>query len=228
MLEKNYLVFLYFQVATIIGLAGACRRDELTNMCIDHIDDKEDILIVKIPDSKTHIERTFVIIGQENLVLYRQYLSLRPTNTPHRRLFVSYRKGKCSIQAVGIHTFGTLGIKIAEFLKLPNPKNYTGHCLRRTSATLFADNGGNITNLKRHGGWKSTSVAEGYIENSISNKVKIAQTIQKSVKENNQHLPENFQDNLSSGNIPSVCNKLNPFNIQNCSNFTINININKE
>ncbi|KAJ8950848.1 hypothetical protein NQ314_007770 [Rhamnusium bicolor] len=70
-------------IATIIGLSGTCRRDELTNMFIDHIDDKEDILIVKTPDSKTHIERT---LQQENLIFYWQYLSLRPTYTPHRKL----------------------------------------------------------------------------------------------------------------------------------------------
>lgn len=189
------------------------------------------MLLVKIPDSKTHIERTFVVIGQENLLLYRQYLSLRPSHTPHNRLFVNYKKGKCSIQPVGIHTFGSLGMKIAEFLHLPNPKNYTGHSIRRTSATLFADNGGNITNLKRHGGWKSTNVAEGYIDNSLENKIKIAKTIQKSPEENNrcetETLPSCCGFNKRNLNIPGISNKLNPFNISNCSNFNINININK-
>lgn len=188
------------------------------------------MLVVKIPDSKTHIERTFVVIGQENLILYRKYLSLRPSHTPHNRLFINYKKGKCSIQPVGIHSFGILGLRIAEFLKLPNPKNYTGHCLRRTSATLFADNGGNITNLKRHGGWKSANVAESYIDNSLTNKIKIAKTIQKS-HENNQHesdtLPSCSDFNDKHLNIPNISNKLNPFNISNCSNFSINININK-
>ncbi|KAG5899764.1 hypothetical protein JTB14_006101 [Gonioctena quinquepunctata] len=75
------------KVATIIGLAGSCRREELTKMSIDLINDKEDMLLVKIPDSKTHIEITFVVIGQENLLLYRQYLSLRPSHTSHNRLF---------------------------------------------------------------------------------------------------------------------------------------------
>ena len=50
--------------------------------------------------------------------------------------------------------------KIAQFLKLTNPELYTGHCFRRTSATLLIDAGGDITALKRHGGWKSTAVTE--------------------------------------------------------------------
>jgi hypothetical protein len=39
--------------------------------------------------------------------------------------------------------------------------------VRNYSATLLADSGTDITCVKRHGGWKSTSVAEGYLENSI-------------------------------------------------------------
>jgi hypothetical protein len=54
---------------------------------------------------------------------------------------------------------------------------YTGHCFRRTSATLFANAGGSKENLKRHGGWKSDSVAESCVEESVLNKTKIAKTI---------------------------------------------------
>jgi hypothetical protein len=53
-----------------------------------------------------------------------------------------------------------------------------GHCFRRNSTTFLADADANLSNVKRHGGWKSTSVAEGYIENSIQNKINIAKKIQ--------------------------------------------------
>lgn len=49
--------------------------------------------------------------------------------------------------------------------------------MRRSSATLLADTGVNLTTLKRHGGWKSDAVAEGYIEESVGNKVKISKRI---------------------------------------------------
>ena len=53
---------------------------------------------------------------------------------------------------------------IASFLKLTNPELYnTGHSFRRTSATLLIEAGGDITAVKKLGGWKSTTVAEGYI-----------------------------------------------------------------
>lgn len=60
--------------------------------------------------------------------------------------------------------------KITAFLKKENPDSYSGHSFRRTSATLLIDAGADITELKRHGHWKSTSVAEGYLGESISNK----------------------------------------------------------
>ncbi|KAJ8964691.1 hypothetical protein NQ317_003314 [Molorchus minor] len=46
-----------------------------------------------------------------------------------------------------------------------------------SSATLLADAGVDITTIKRHAGWKSTTVAEGYVENSIENKTKIANQV---------------------------------------------------
>ncbi|RYA68553.1 hypothetical protein DD592_26780, partial [Enterobacter cloacae complex sp. 2DZ2F20B] len=48
---------------------------------------------------------------------------------------------------------------------------YTGHSLRRSSTTLLANTGANMTEIKQHGGWKSSSVAEQYIEDSITNKI---------------------------------------------------------
>jgi integrase len=55
---------------------------------------------------------------------------------------------------------------------------YTGHSFRRTSATLLANaSGTDILDLKRHGGWKSGTVAEGYISESITNKIQVANKI---------------------------------------------------
>ncbi|KAL7306274.1 hypothetical protein TKK_0001708 [Trichogramma kaykai] len=43
---------------------------------------------------------------------------------------------------------------------------YTGHALRRSSATIAADLGADLITLKRLGKWKSSTVAEGYIDDS--------------------------------------------------------------
>lgn len=203
----------------------------MCNITLNNIEDKSTILIIKIPDTKTHIERTFIVVGENNLKLFKKYLNLRPENIPHQRLFIFYKNGKCTKQPVGLHTFGKIPNKIAEFLKLANPELYTGHCLRRSSATLLVDGGASITNLKRHGGWKSANIAEGYVENSIQNKIDIANKIQhgktcvdekgetstKTVnitQKNINHTVE-IQNDILSEQMSSPCIKI--YNPSNCT-----------
>ncbi|KAJ8980992.1 hypothetical protein NQ317_015812 [Molorchus minor] len=113
-------------VGLILGIAGACRTDELVNLTVDDIEDVGSSLI-------------FAASWQE------------------------YHEKIPSV--------------VASYLKLPDVACYTGHCLRRSSATLMADAGVDITTIKRHAGWKLTTVAEGYVENSIENKTKIANQV---------------------------------------------------
>lgn len=165
-----------------MGLYGACRRSELLNMKLDHIDNKGDILIVTVPETKNNITRTFTITnktvdGLNLLTIYNKYISLRPTHTPHNRLFISYKNNKCTVQPIGKNTFSKIPGKIATFFKLPEPGTYTGHCFRRSSATLLANSGSDLVTLKKHGGWRSSAVAEGYIDDCLSNKINISQKI---------------------------------------------------
>ncbi|KAJ8966349.1 hypothetical protein NQ317_012220 [Molorchus minor] len=118
--------FLMIKVGLILGIAGACRTDELVNLTVDDIEDVGSSL-------------NFAASCQE------------------------YHGKKSSV--------------VASYLKLPDVACYTGYCLRRSSATLLADAGVDITTIKRHAGWKSTTVAEGYVENSIENKTKIANQV---------------------------------------------------
>jgi integrase len=89
---------------------------------------------------------------------------------------------------------GAIPKKIAIYLGLPNASEYTGHCLRRSSASLLAEAGASMSMLKRHGGWRSTSVAEGYIESSLENKKMVSKKI----------LGEN--KNIMDNNSKDVCN----------------------
>lgn len=93
-----------------MGITGACRCDELVKLTIDNVEDQRSILIIRIPDSKTKIERTFVVDGKTtnglNLgEIYRKYAALRPTKVDHRRFFVLYKNGKCTSQVVGKNTY---------------------------------------------------------------------------------------------------------------------------
>ncbi|XP_050516507.1 uncharacterized protein LOC126891373 [Diabrotica virgifera virgifera] len=176
--DDNYLLM---KILLIFGISGACRRDELVKMVTKDVEDKGSILIVNIPNTKTNMQRTFVINassgnGPNYIEIYGKYISLR-RKIDRSRLFVCYRAGKCSKQLVGKNSISKIPTKIAVFLKLPYATNYTGHSFRRTSASLLANSGGDILALKQHGGWKSTNIAEGYIEQSLAKKQKISEQI---------------------------------------------------
>lgn len=239
------------QICLLIGIAGACRRDELRKMRVQDIADKDDILIITIPDSKNGKKRTFTLTNDifaeiDPLELFRKYASLRPSHCSHNTFFINYRLGKCSTQVVGVHTFAKIPSLIAKYLDLPNPADYTGHCYRRTSASLLADSGADILTLKRHGGWKSSTVAEGYVEDSIANKINIGRriltgTLTQSfdtntnfgVNNNPQYITEAISNPIAAVNS-TVCKEnvensspsasTSGVNIYNCSNCTININ----
>jgi integrase len=161
---------------------GACRRHELCDLTVNDIEDKGDMLLVKIPKTKNDKPRSFVVT--DNFYhIYKKYAILRPNNVSTTRFFLNYRDGRCSQQVIGINTFGSMPKTVALFLKLKDPESYTGHTFRRTSATLLADSGADLLTLKRHGGWKSNTVAEGYVEDSVCQKKRIGQQIANAISE---------------------------------------------
>lgn len=155
---------------------GACRRHELHQMKITNFNDLGSAVLVTIPDTKNKIIRSFTVTSPY-YEIYKKYVNLRPSNVNGPWFFINYQKGKCTVQRMGVNKLGHMGKEIAKYLKLPNYELYTGHCFRRSSATILVDAGGDITSLKRHGGWKSTAVAEGYIDKSEKNKFDTANKI---------------------------------------------------
>ncbi|XP_044262163.1 multifunctional protein ADE2 isoform X3 [Tribolium madens] len=152
--DKDYL---FTKVGLIFSIMGACRREELMKIEINHIEDLNTSLLVHIPDTKTKTERQFEI-GGSFYHICKKYMKIRPSNLTTNRFFLNYQRGKCINQPIGINKFGSLASVVAKYLKLPDPACYTGHYLR--SSAKLADSDANITALKRHGGWRSTTVAE--------------------------------------------------------------------
>lgn len=168
-LDDTYLLI---KVALLFGLNGACRRCELCYLTINDIEDTGKFVIVTLRDTKTKKFRVFTVTDECNAYdYYKRYVAIRPQKVANDRFFLNYRNGKCTVQPIGINTFGTFPQKIARFLNLPDDHMYTGHCFRRTFSSFLADSGADMDTLKRHGVWKSATVAEGYIKNSISNKI---------------------------------------------------------
>lgn len=236
-------MYVSLQVALVFGVTGACRKDELTNIKLQDLESHGNLLLVKIPNTKTSTPRSFTI-SDEFLKIVSKYQELRPAKTTTDRFFINYRNGKCTVQVVGKNKFGNMPKEITTFLNLPNPDNYTGHCFRRTSATVLADSGANLTTLKRHGGWKSSTVAEGYIEEAVKNKSKIETAISSAINlestngfNNNNLEPatkkQKLDDGVNSEEIQitesTMTNSVQNnkfFHLDNCTNITINYNEN--
>lgn len=237
-----------------MGIFGALRKMELKNITVADIEDCPGGIAIKIPDTKTKRPREFLITrslfrGINMFKLIHKYRNLRPSKTNHSRFFVGYRQGKCTVQPVGQNTFSGMPKIIAEFLRLPSPNRYTGHCFRRTSASFLADSGVDVSVLQRHGGWKSRATAEGYVETSRQNKRFIAEAIMQGPStsaihnmptditdsddiealpirlNNNSNYNTVVQSKTSERELQHVIdsNEHQPITLNNCSHFTINI-----
>jgi len=73
----------------------------------------------------------------------------------------------------------------------------------------LADTGIDLVNLKRFGGWKSDTVAQGYIGDSKNNKKKLAEQL--------------LDDKYSKRRNIEKENNLPNLSISNCSNCSFNI-----
>ena len=133
------------------------------------VEDLNNKYLVSISHNKNDYGGQF-IIGNLFYDVVKKYISLRPPEKFSDRFFIKYTKGTCGRQAIGRHTIGAVPEKIASYLKSPNSNRYTGHCFRRTSATLLSDSGANMQMIKQLGRWRSDIIAQGYIENSMHNR----------------------------------------------------------
>ncbi|KRT86793.1 hypothetical protein AMK59_1694 [Oryctes borbonicus] len=205
--------FLMMKVVIIMGISGACRTSELVAMKITDVEDRGTLLVVKIPDRKTNAQRTFIVTNENNLGLdllqfYHEYVLLRPPAIETERLFLRYSNGQCCRQVVGKNIFSKIPQVIAKFLQLPNASLYTGHCFKRTSASLLANKCSDLVPLNALGDWKSPQISEIYIEDSLSNKKIEAKSIL------NESSTDSIQ--LSAGHSHNII-------LNNCSNITVNI-----
>lgn len=211
----------------------------MVNLETNNVTDLGNSFLIAIKSTKNKIDRNFVIKNSENNVInfvetVRKYIALRKAGTPHSKFFVQYINKECTKRPVGKNMFGKFPQQIATFLKLENAASYTGHCFRRTSASILADSGATIDVLKRHGGWRSSSVAEGYVESSIKNKENISEKILGHASSASSTVPSSSSPAVQTPNHNLSIDKSNLnlltqerlLNITNCNNVNVNININ--
>ena len=91
--------------------------------------------------------------------MYLQLGKSLPDLDPDAALFRRPTKSGYANSPIGRNMLGRVGVAIAEELGLKNPKKYTGHCFRRTAATVAANHGATSLDLKRHMGWRNEKTA---------------------------------------------------------------------
>ncbi|KAJ8668544.1 hypothetical protein QAD02_010207 [Eretmocerus hayati] len=156
---------LHLKVAAILGLCGATRREELYNLLVSHVIDKNTHFVITLHDTKSNKNRIFTV-NEPYCQVIRKYISLRPANPKTESFFLNFKEGKCSNQAIGINSIGSFPKQIAEHLELPETDRYTGHSFRRTSTTILAGTKTSMSTVKRHRGWRNPSCVEEYIDES--------------------------------------------------------------
>ena len=96
------------------------------------------------------------------------------------RVWNRYDKGTERFQQrpIGKNHMGDVAKAIAKFSALNDSDSFTSHSFRRTSATVSADNGASGAQLQLAGGWKSTSIALGYVGDSKKSQTEMANFLQ--------------------------------------------------
>lgn len=139
------------------------RNDEIIRVRTDQVKDCGAEICVSTPNLK-HQEPKEIRITEFTEIV-RKYMELRP-NTMTNRFFIQYRRGKCTVQAIGKHTIAQMAKRVAEFLALTNTTSYSGSSFRK--CLVLPDTGVGIVGTgvgttKRHPVWKPSSVAVGKI-----------------------------------------------------------------
>ena len=178
------------QTALVIGVFGVLRRAELKELRFQDIrfsgpTDDDVAAYVKIWRKKQVGPKRlseFAIVGDVPLAILRRYINC--FNTPDRKgclfrkLLVSNEPNKFrgSKAVVGVNTLAAIPAAIARLLKKPDSEcvKFTGHCYRRTGASILAESNCTLLELKQAGGWNSTTVAEHYIQASLVSKRVVA------------------------------------------------------
>ncbi len=179
---------LMLKVCMILGIHGCLRRKELWGLMFEDIsfttiDGEEALLfqLFRVKRKGRKVLTKIAVTGRQNLAVIRRYMAAFNADQRHgkflRKVLHPNTPGggfRISEENIGINTVGKMPYRIALALGKTSDvaKRYTGHSFRRTGATILAEAGCTLLQLKEAGGWNSSNVAESYI--AASNRSKLA------------------------------------------------------
>lgn len=180
----NTLDFIQEKFALLLGIFGGLRSEEFCEIQFGDITELEGNLKVNLGHRKTDqasVGTTFFITqsaSNTTCPIYYYGLYKKEFDVPEGFVFRQIKNGKITKQKRGKTYFYELPKRIATFLKLEAPEKYTGHAIRRTATTWLAERGASSSVIQNFGGWKSSSIAQEYIDDSDSIRTTIAEKIQ--------------------------------------------------
>ena len=168
----------------IVATYGGLRISELVYLLDTDILDWNKLLIrICVRKSKTDkkgegyqfiIERAPEGVDPNPYLILEQYIEkleddmVYAVGESNQRFWLRYdvKSGKFVNSPVGKNLLAKIPSEIAEFLGLPNPEEFTGHCFRHTFANILANSGCSKVQLMQAGRWKSGAACDGYLANS--------------------------------------------------------------
>ncbi|CAM9926110.1 unnamed protein product, partial [Heterosigma akashiwo] len=131
------------------------------------------------------IKRAPEVSDPNPYLIFEQYIEKLEDDMPYsvgtsnQRFWLKYdvKLGKFVNSPVGKNLLAKVPSEIAEFLGLPNPEEFTGHCFRHTFANILANSGCSKVQLQQAGRWKSGAACDGYLANSDLSRTNISAAI---------------------------------------------------
>lgn len=171
--------------AVVLSLCGGLRSCELRALSVGDIVEDSDGMTVTFRGAKQRGEageRLFrVLKSSEGYRHVQQHLKLLfEDGWKEGPLFrgLNKNKTKFTVHPMGKNYLYDIPKRVAETLKLPDSKQFTSHAMRRTAATVAAENGATDAQLKRHFGWTSQKTASRYIDNTTRAATEMAKILQ--------------------------------------------------
>jgi integrase len=157
---------------------GLLRISELTDLLFEDFTKKGSCFSFLVRKSKTDQKsKGFYFLVDKDIEWIEKYINMFSLEDRKGRFFRKIICERGTKTPLGKNWIGKVPFKIASILSLNDPHLFTGHCFRRSGATILVDNGADKLILKRAGRWKSDTVCDGYVEESVDSKIKISKII---------------------------------------------------
>lgn len=209
--------FILRKAAVCLAISGGLRCCELRNLTMGNLTATSEGYRVDYKQSKQRgeeKENSFIVPAnhkQPSICMVshvRAYLDLlkmdldKDDQEASKSLFRCCTKAnKFGKQPMGINYLSAIGKEVADVLNLPDADSYTGHCFRRTSATIAANQGATAVELQKHYGWQQPTTALRYIDGTGERSKKMAERL---VQASNANMNSGTSSSSAQENVSVV------------------------